>query len=62
MIRPAVVWFGEMLPPDALEAAPGTVSQVRAATQSLVRYAKAEGSAITEPQQTGLLSVLKGML
>jgi DNA repair protein RadA/Sms len=31
---------------DALEAAPGTVSQVRAATQSLVRYAKAQGSAL----------------
>jgi DNA repair protein RadA/Sms len=31
---------------DALEAAPGTVSQVRAATQSLVRYAKAEGAAL----------------
>jgi len=31
---------------DALEAAPGTVSQVRAATQSLVRYAKAAGSAL----------------
>src|SRR5258708_824268 len=31
---------------DALDAAPGTVSQVRAATQSLVRYAKAEGFAL----------------
>jgi DNA repair protein RadA/Sms len=31
---------------DALEAAPGTVSQVRAATQSLVRYAKAQGNAL----------------
>ena len=31
---------------DALEAAPGTVSQVRAATQSLVRYAKAQGCAL----------------
>jgi DNA repair protein RadA/Sms len=31
---------------DALEAAPGTVSQVRAATQSLVRFAKAQGSAL----------------
>ena len=31
---------------DALEAAPGTVSQVRAATQSLVRYAKAQGAAL----------------
>ena len=31
---------------DALEAAPGTVSQVRAATQSLVRAAKAEGFAL----------------
>jgi DNA repair protein RadA/Sms len=31
---------------DALEAAPGSVSQVRAATQSLVRYAKAAGSAL----------------
>jgi DNA repair protein RadA/Sms len=31
---------------DALEAAPGTVSQVRAATQALVRYAKAQGSAL----------------
>jgi DNA repair protein RadA/Sms len=31
---------------DALDAAPGTVSQVRAATQSLVRYAKAEGVAL----------------
>ena len=31
---------------DALDAAPGTVSQVRAATQSLIRYAKAKGSAL----------------
>ncbi|HJU30950.1 MAG TPA: DNA repair protein RadA [Hyphomicrobiaceae bacterium] len=31
---------------DGLEAAPGTVSQVRAATQSLIRYAKAQGSAV----------------
>jgi DNA repair protein RadA/Sms len=31
---------------DALEAAPGTVSQVRAATQSLIRYAKTEGVAL----------------
>ena len=31
---------------DALEAAPGTVSQVRAATQSLIRHAKARGSAL----------------
>jgi DNA repair protein RadA/Sms len=31
---------------DALEAAPGTVSQVRAATQSLVRYAKTQASAL----------------
>ncbi|TMJ67442.1 MAG: DNA repair protein RadA [Alphaproteobacteria bacterium] len=31
---------------EALEAAPGTVSQVRAATQSLVRYAKAQGAAL----------------
>lgn len=31
---------------DALEAAPGTVSQVRAATQSLVRYAKTAGPAL----------------
>jgi len=31
---------------DGLEAAPGTVSQVRAATQALVRFAKAEGSAL----------------
>jgi len=31
---------------DALEAAPGTVSQVRAATQSLIRFAKQAGSAI----------------
>jgi DNA repair protein RadA/Sms len=31
---------------DGLEAAPGTVSQVRAATQSLVRFAKAQGSAL----------------
>ena len=31
---------------DALEAAPGSVSQVRAATQSLVRYAKAAGPAL----------------
>ena len=28
---------------DSLEAAPGTVSQVRAATQSLIRYAKSSG-------------------
>ncbi len=31
---------------DALEAAPGTVSQVRAATQSLIRFAKTTGSAL----------------
>lgn len=31
---------------DQLDAAPGTVSQVRAATQSLIRYAKAGGSAL----------------
>lgn len=31
---------------DALDAAPGTVSQVRAATQSLVRYAKAARTAL----------------
>jgi len=31
---------------DALEAAPGSVSQVRAATQSLVRYAKSAGCAL----------------
>jgi len=31
---------------DLLEAAPGTVSQVRAATQSLIRHAKSAGSAL----------------
>ncbi|PPD28548.1 MAG: DNA repair protein RadA [Hyphomicrobium sp.] len=31
---------------DALEAAPGTVSQVRAATQTLIRHAKTQGSAV----------------
>lgn len=31
---------------DAIDAAPGTVSQVRAATQSLIRHAKAQGSAL----------------
>jgi DNA repair protein RadA/Sms len=31
---------------DALDAAPGTVSQVRAATQSLIRYAKGAGSTL----------------
>jgi len=31
---------------DALEAAPGTVSQVRAATQSLIRFAKSAGPAM----------------
>lgn len=31
---------------DALEAAPGTVSQVRAATQSLIRFAKTAGPAL----------------
>jgi DNA repair protein RadA/Sms len=31
---------------DALEAAPGTVSQVRAATQALIRHAKQSGSAL----------------
>ncbi len=31
---------------DGLEAAPGTVSQVRAAAQALMRFAKAEGSAL----------------
>jgi DNA repair protein RadA/Sms len=31
---------------DALDAAPGTVSQVRAATQALIRFAKIQGSAL----------------
>ncbi len=31
---------------DTLDAAPGTVSQVRAAAQSLIRYAKMAGSAV----------------
>jgi len=31
---------------DAIEAAPGTVSQVRASAQELVRYAKAKGAAV----------------
>lgn len=31
---------------DSLDAAPGTVSQVRAATQALIRYAKTAGSAL----------------
>ncbi len=31
---------------DGLDAAPGTVSQVRAATQSLVRFAKSRGAAL----------------
>ncbi len=31
---------------DALDAAPGTVSQVRAASQSLIRYAKSQGVAL----------------
>ena len=31
---------------DALEAAPGTVSQVRAATQALIRFAKTAGSTL----------------
>lgn len=31
---------------DALEAAPGTVSQVRAATQALIRHAKRSGAAL----------------
>ncbi|MCL4768020.1 MAG: DNA repair protein RadA [Hyphomicrobiaceae bacterium] len=31
---------------DALDAAPGTVSQVRAATQALIRFAKSHGSAL----------------
>src|SRR5690606_21110167 len=31
---------------DALDAAPGTVSQVRAAAQSLIRHAKSAGSAL----------------
>jgi DNA repair protein RadA/Sms len=31
---------------DALEASPGTVGQVRAASQSLIRYAKASGAAV----------------
>lgn len=31
---------------DELDAAPGTVSQVRAATQSLIRYAKQQGAAL----------------
>ena len=31
---------------EGLEAAPGTVSQVRAATQALIRYAKAAGAAL----------------
>jgi DNA repair protein RadA/Sms len=31
---------------DALDGAPGTVSQVRAATQALIRFAKSQGSAL----------------
>ena len=31
---------------DAVESAPGSVSQVRAASQALIRYAKASGSAV----------------
>jgi DNA repair protein RadA/Sms len=31
---------------DELDAAPGTVSQVRAATQTLIRYAKTQGAAL----------------
>jgi len=31
---------------EALEAAPGTVSQVRASTQALIRFAKSQGSAV----------------
>ena len=31
---------------DGLESAPGTVSQLRATTQSLIRYAKAKGTAV----------------
>lgn len=42
----AVVDSIQTLWADALEAAPGTVSQVRAASQSLIRYAKQAGCAL----------------
>ena len=42
--------------PEAIKEA------AKAGVQAAADKAKADGSALTEPQQTGLLSVLKGML
>jgi NAD-dependent deacetylase len=70
MLRPCVVWFGEMLPMDALLASEeaarradvffvvGTSGMVEPAA-SLARVAKAEGARVVEinPEQTALTDV-----
>lgn len=47
---------------DATAAATQKEEAAKAGVQAAADKAKAEGTAITEPQQTGLLSFLKGIL
>lgn len=47
---------------DATAMAAQKEEAAKVGVQAAVDKAKAEGSAITEPQQTGLLTVLKGLL
>lgn len=47
---------------DAAAMATQKEEAAKAGVQAAVDKAKGEGSALTEPQQTGLLSLLKGML
>ncbi|HND09100.1 MAG TPA: hypothetical protein PKO07_03745 [Pseudomonadota bacterium] len=47
---------------DATAVAAQKEAAAKAGVQAAADKAKAEGSALSEPQQTGLLSVLKGML
>ena len=47
---------------DAAAMATQKEEAAKAGVQAAADKAKAEGSSLTEPQQTGLLSVLKGML
>lgn len=47
---------------DAAAMATQKEEAAKAGVQAAADKAKADGSALTEPQQTGLLSALKGML
>lgn len=47
---------------DATAAAAQKEAAAKAGVQAAADKAKAEGTALTEPQQSGLLSVLTGML